>query len=281
LWRLSDGALLRTIDGNNNGILSIDFSPDQQYIAAGSSDRVYMGAARVWRVSDGVMVSYFTQDPNNPISYVTSVAYSPDGSLLAYARWDQLTVVTRAGGATCTTSQPPTFPNGCPPSINVAAPFQCPYATSAKVSYLNPIASDQCPVTVACNPPSDSSFPIGTTTVTCTATDTSNNTATCSFAVNVYSACLEDDSSFGNVVLFNAVTGSFRICCNGSLLASGKGTLTANGCDLAINQTKGNRTVHISVKGSQGTGTAYLQKGQTQICGITDSQMAGDICSCP
>jgi len=40
MWRLSDGALLRSIDGNNNGIISIAFSPDQQYIAAGSGDRV-------------------------------------------------------------------------------------------------------------------------------------------------------------------------------------------------------------------------------------------------
>jgi len=281
MWRLSDGALVGTIDGNNNSILAIDFSADQQFIAAGSSDRVYDGAARVWRISDGVMVSYFTQDPNNPTSYVSSIAYSPDGSLLGYARQDQLVIVTQTGGATCTTSQPPTFPNEPPPTINVAAPFQCPYATSAKVSYLNPAASDQCPVTVACNPPSGSSFPVGTTTVTCTATDTSNNTATTSFTVNVYSACLQDDSMFGNVVLFNAITGAFRFCCNGALVASGRGALTANGCDVTINQTKNTRTVHISVKGSQGTGTAYVQKGSTQTCSISDSQMAGNNCTCP
>jgi WD40 repeat protein len=39
-WRISDGALLQTIDGNNNGIISIAFSPNQQLIAAGSGDRV-------------------------------------------------------------------------------------------------------------------------------------------------------------------------------------------------------------------------------------------------
>jgi hypothetical protein len=90
-----------------------------------------MGAARVWRVSDGSLVSYFTQDPNNGAPYVSSIAYSPDGSLLAFARQDQLLAVTRNGSGTCASSQPPTFPDGRPPAINVAAGFQCPYATSS------------------------------------------------------------------------------------------------------------------------------------------------------
>src|SRR5207247_5858689 len=70
-------------------------SPDQQYIAAGSGDRVYDGVVRFWRVSDGTLVKNFNQDPNNVYSYVTSVRYSPDGILFAYARADFLTVVAR------------------------------------------------------------------------------------------------------------------------------------------------------------------------------------------
>jgi hypothetical protein len=47
-------------------------------------------------------------------------------------------------------------------------------------------ARDNCSgVTVSCTPPSGSSFPVGTTTVTCSATDTSGNTSTCSFTVTV------------------------------------------------------------------------------------------------
>jgi HYR domain-containing protein len=48
-------------------------------------------------------------------------------------------------------------------------------------------ATDNCdpaPV-VVCNPPSGSSFPLGTTTVTCTATDAAGNTAQCTFNVTV------------------------------------------------------------------------------------------------
>ena len=281
MWRVSDWALLRTIDGNNSSIISIDFSPDQEYIAAGSGDRTYMGAARVWRVADGALVSYFAQDPNNGASYVSSVAFSPDGSLLAFARQDQLLVVTRNEAGICNGSQPPTFPNGPPPPINIAAAFQCPYATSAQVTFINPVAADDCPgVAVACNPPSGSTFPVGSTEVTCTATDAPGNTATCAFAVNVFSASLADEENPGNAVLFNATTGDYRFCCNGTTSATGRGSLSVSGCNVTIDHAKGNRRVHISVNGAgQGSGTAYLQKGG-QTCQITDNVMAGNARSC-
>ncbi|HKQ52542.1 MAG TPA: hypothetical protein VJT74_09245, partial [Pyrinomonadaceae bacterium] len=95
LLRVSDGALLRTIKGGNDGITSVAFSPNQKQIAAGSGDRVYMGVVRIWRVSDGAQLKRFNQDPNNPSSYVSSVAYSPDGRFLAYARADNLVVMAR------------------------------------------------------------------------------------------------------------------------------------------------------------------------------------------
>lgn len=78
-------------------------------------------------------------------------------------------------------TQPPTIV--CPPDITVQNdPGEC----GAKVSYLAPQASDNCPgVTVACSPTSGSFFPVGSTTVTCTATDGSGNSANCSFVVTV------------------------------------------------------------------------------------------------
>jgi hypothetical protein len=45
------------------------------------------------------------------------------------------------------------------------------------------------PPTVTCAPPSGSRFPIGSTAVTCTATDAAGNSATASFAVVVVGAC--------------------------------------------------------------------------------------------
>jgi hypothetical protein len=54
------------------------------------------------------------------------------------------------------------------------------------ITYPPPVVSDNCPgVTFACVPPSSSAFPPGVTTVTCTATDTSGNQASCAFKVTV------------------------------------------------------------------------------------------------
>jgi hypothetical protein len=49
--------------------------------------------------------------------------------------------------------------------------------------------------------------------VTCTATDTSNNTASCSFLVTVFNICIQDDSNPNNVLVFitsGAQTGRYR-----------------------------------------------------------------------
>jgi hypothetical protein len=51
--------------------------------------------------------------------------------------------------------------------------------------------------------------------VTCTAKDASNNMSTCTFGVNVYSFCLQDDSNPGDVVFVNAITGDFVVCSSG------------------------------------------------------------------
>src|SRR5205085_7246309 len=56
----------------------------------------------------------------------------------------------------------------------------------AVVSYPGATVSDNCPgVTAAYSKTSGSFFDVGTTTVTCTATDASGNTASCSFTVRV------------------------------------------------------------------------------------------------
>lgn len=56
----------------------------------------------------------------------------------------------------------------------------------ATVTYPDPTASDDSgSVAVSCDHDSGSTFPVGTTTVMCTATDPANNTAHCSFTVTV------------------------------------------------------------------------------------------------
>jgi hypothetical protein len=71
----------------------------------------------------------------------------------------------------------------CPVSVvTSAAPGQC----SNTVSFTPPTATDNCTnVSVACTPPSGSTFAVGTNMVSCVATDPSGNSASCSFDVTV------------------------------------------------------------------------------------------------
>jgi WD40 repeat protein/subtilase family serine protease len=80
LWRVSDGALVRTLTGHTNGVSSVAFSPDGSLLASGSWDYTI----RLWRVSDGALVRTLTGHTNG----VFSVAFSPDGSLMASGSGD-------------------------------------------------------------------------------------------------------------------------------------------------------------------------------------------------
>jgi len=99
-----------------------------------------------------------------------------------------VTAIALNGGgfATCTfnvtvkDTQPPVIT--CPANISV---FNDRGLCGATVSF-TPTATDNCPkVTVTSVPASGSFFPVGTTTVTSTATDSSGNKSTCSFTVKV------------------------------------------------------------------------------------------------
>jgi lysophospholipase L1-like esterase len=92
--------------------------------------------------------------------------------------------------AACSSPTPPTppvdpYPNG--PKISCPAPP--PPLTSTNglampVQYGTPTATGGAPaVAVSCTPPSGAIFPIGSTTVVCTATDARQRTDSCSFAV--------------------------------------------------------------------------------------------------
>jgi lysophospholipase L1-like esterase len=80
------------------------------------------------------------------------------------------------------TPPPPAAPTvSCPSPISISTT-----GTSTTVSYTTPEADGgQQPVTVTCTPPSGSSFPVGATEVSCTATDSLNRSASCVIPVAV------------------------------------------------------------------------------------------------
>lgn len=178
-------------------------------------------------------------------------------------------------------TQSPAF-TSCPASIGAVSSQGCSSSPSAVVNFSAPPVSENCPgVMVSCVPPSGSAFSAGTTTVTCTATDGAGLTATCSFGVTVFAACLQDDSNMGNVVLFNPGTGEYRFCCNGVLIASGIGTVTKVGCTVTIQHNTTDRRVLIKADTSFQKGTASIQKPPgTLKCSITDKNLSSGACMC-
>lgn len=86
-----------------------------------------------------------------------------------------------ASAAVTVSTQAPAI--NCPPNVLAAA---AQGQTSAVVNYPPPtVAGNPANVIVTCTPPSGSTFPIGTTTVNCKATDAATNTSSCSFSVTV------------------------------------------------------------------------------------------------
>ena len=77
----------------------------------------------------------------------------------------------------------PPVMTGCPADITV----DCQSDAGAVVTFARPTATDLCSgaLTVTCTPAPGSTFPIGKTVVTCTATDECENTTTCTFNVTV------------------------------------------------------------------------------------------------
>jgi WD40 repeat protein len=80
LWRVSDGALLRSFTGHTGLIRTVAFSPDGSTIASGSGDTTI----KLWRASDGALLRTLT----GHTASVRSVDISPDGTVLVSGSQD-------------------------------------------------------------------------------------------------------------------------------------------------------------------------------------------------
>jgi hypothetical protein len=223
---------------------------------------------------------------NYPASTTTSacgtVTCSPaSGSF--FPKGTTTVTCTTTAGPVCTftitvnDTQAPTLV--CPANVTAVA-AGCA-GTSQLVTYVTPTASDNCPgVTVVCSPASGTIFPVGTTTVTCTATDTAGNTATCSFTLTTFNACIQDDANPGTVLLWNTQTGAYRFCCNG-VTYTGIGTVKNKGSVHTIDHIAADRRVSGKVDCSTNRGEGGLQSGSGSLIGwISDRNVTNNSCSC-
>jgi subtilisin-like proprotein convertase family protein len=224
----------------------------------------------------GAVVNY--PPPTTSGGCTTVTCSPPSGSFFPVGT----TTVTcmDTGGATCSftitvaDTQPPTIT--CPANITVVGA-----STGVVVTFPPPTASDNCPgVTTACVPPSGSTFPLGSTTVTCTATDASGNTAMCSFTVTAFDICLQDSSNPTKVLLINSSTGEYRFCCGG-MLFTGTGTVRIQGTIVTLeHNAPTHRVIGKSTGGGKGSASLQVPPGSTK-CTIYDFTAGNGTCACP
>ncbi len=91
-------------------------------------------------------------------------------------------LAARCGSPTAPTPAPQTLTLTCPAGVTTPATA----AVGAVVTYAAPAAAGgRAPYTVTCTPPSGQVFAVGTTGVSCTATDAATATAACTLSVTV------------------------------------------------------------------------------------------------
>lgn len=75
LWQATDGSLVRTLNGDEDGVNPVAFSPDGKLLASGGQDNTI----QCWLVGDGSLV----QTLKGHQGFVTTVAFAPKAPLLA------------------------------------------------------------------------------------------------------------------------------------------------------------------------------------------------------
>jgi HYR domain len=171
----------------------------------------------------------------------------------------------------------------CQANVTALTPQNvCPSPACAVVNFSTPTVSDNCPgATITCTPPSSTCFAVGTTSVTCVATDVSGNTASCSFTVTVYDVCLQDDANPAALVMFNSLTGSYRFCCGGTSF-TGVGQVARAGCTITLQHNAADRRMLAKVDKTTFRGTASLQVPAGVLrCTISDRDSRNNSPACP
>jgi hypothetical protein len=158
------------------------------------------------------------------------------------------------------------------------------------VNYMAPLTSDNCPgVVFSCDPPAGDEFPIGDSTVTCTATDAAGNTATGSFSLKYFDACVQDDTS-GEFVRWRTTDGLYEFfscadsaCGAGGFRRTGMGESTATSGGFALRHRQDDRSVVASVHVAEEKGKASLKfrAGSTRLSSkLKDAALFDDVCTC-
>jgi hypothetical protein len=138
----------------------------------------------------GAVVSFSVSAADLVDGAITPAVSPASGSTFPLGTTTVVVSAVDAAGNTAAESFKVTVVDTTAPAISGVPADILATATSsagAVVTYADPTATDLVdgPVTVTCSPASGSTFPLGTTTVICTATDSRGNTAVRTFEVRV------------------------------------------------------------------------------------------------
>jgi len=233
------------------------------------------------------VVNYMATANDNCDGPLTPTCAPPSGSTFQKGTTTVTCMATDSSKNTGSCSFTVTVNDTQPPSLTCPANITTRTAqvgdSCVVVNYATPTASDNCPLPpnpVVCSPPSGSCFANGTTTVTCTATDSSGNIASCSFRVSVFNVCLQDDANPSTVVLVSVATGDYRFCCNGTTF-TGRGKVSIRGSIYTLEHNTIDRRVLVNDDEATHRGSASLQTpvGVTR-CTISDRDTRNNSCVC-
>lgn len=103
IWRLSDGALIHALDGIAGTTYDVAFSPDGLTLAAVGQPNMGGVTAMLYDVGSGAIIRTL---PTHSGMYSDTVAFSPDGSLIATGGYMGAIEIWRASDGTLVTSIP-------------------------------------------------------------------------------------------------------------------------------------------------------------------------------
>ncbi|MEI7513403.1 MAG: HYR domain-containing protein [bacterium] len=218
----------------------------------------------------GAVVSYTVNSTDNVDGVLPAVCLPASGSTFALGTTTVNCNKTDSSGNPATsTSFLIIVVDTTPPEVGSASEIDIGTSSSSTVvTYTDPTANDDVdgPVSVTCVPPSGSEFPLGKTTVTCSATDSHGNTGSSSFDVTVSDTgapslvlpgnmVVEATGPSGAVVTFEAtandeVDGTRPVSCvptSGSTFPLGTTTVNCSAEDLAdpANEAEGSFTITV------------------------------------
>ncbi len=217
---------------------------------------------------NGAAVTYAVSATDETAPLSPAVTCSPaSGSTFALGTTAVSCSASDAAGNTATGSFSVVVQDTTPPVVGAMSNVQMEaVAAGTVVTWVDPTATDVVDGTLAttCSPASGWTFPVGTTTVTCSATDAHHNTGSGGFTVTI------TDTTAPNLVLpsdltaeatgptgaqvtfqataIDAVDGLVTVTCSptsGSLFALGTSTVTCSAADLHGNPAEGSFTVTV------------------------------------